>query len=69
MCNRIRLAIAIMKAGTVFIKDTWHALFIPPVFFVITLGIYVWWVLAVIWLYATGDIEQRDEDSAIAEAE
>jgi hypothetical protein len=68
MCNRIRLAIAIMKSGTIYIKDVWQVLVVPPVMFVLTLGIYIYWVFAVVFLYATGDVEQDDED-ALAEVE
>ena len=68
MCNRIRLAIAIMKSGTIYIKDVWQVLMVPPVMFVLTLGIYIYWVFAVVFLYATGDVKQDDND-ALAEVE
>jgi len=68
MCNKIRLAIAIMKAGTVFIKDVWTALLVPPVFFIVGILIFAYWVVCSIYIYSTGDIEQEDDD-ALAEIE
>mmetsp|Transcript_28845 Transcript_28845/g.51375 ORF Transcript_28845/g.51375 Transcript_28845/m.51375 type:complete len:642 (-) Transcript_28845:138-2063(-) len=69
MCNRIRLAIAIMKTGTIYIKDVWHILFVPPVFFIVTLGIYIYWILACLFIYSSGDIKDDDDGDAIAEVE
>jgi len=68
MCNRIRLAVAIMKAGTLYIRDVWYAMLVPPVFFLVIIAFYIWWVLAVLWIYSSGDIKQHG-DTAFAEAE
>ena len=42
MCNRIRLAIAIMKAGVGFVKDVPLSLLIPPIFFVLIIALYIY---------------------------
>ena len=59
MCNRIRLAIAIMKAAVGFIADVPLSLLIPPAFLVITIIIYIYWTLAIIYLWSFGDVENR----------
>jgi hypothetical protein len=59
MCNRIRLAIAILKAGVSFIKDVPLVLLIPPVFFVVIIAVYIYWTLAMIWLYSNGETKSR----------
>lgn len=59
MCSRIRLAIAILKAGTSFIKDVPLSLLIPPVFFVLIIVLYIYWTLAMIYLWSFGDVKNR----------
>lgn len=57
MCNKIRLAIAIMKAATLYMADVKIALLVPPIFFILTVATYCYWIVATIFIYATGDIE------------
>jgi solute carrier family 44 (choline transporter-like protein), member 2/4/5 len=59
MCNKIRLAVAIMKVGTQYIRDVWLTLLIPPIFFVLTVGLYIYWTLACLYLYSSGTLTQR----------
>lgn len=68
MCNKIRLAIAIMKAGTLFIKDVWYSIFVPIGFFIVTVAIFCYWVVASVFIYATGDIDS-DGNGGTAEVE
>ena len=56
MCKRIRLAIAVLKSGTLYMRDVWVALLVPPFFFVISVGLYIYWMLATLYLYSAGDI-------------
>mmetsp|Transcript_14011 Transcript_14011/g.14033 ORF Transcript_14011/g.14033 Transcript_14011/m.14033 type:complete len:378 (+) Transcript_14011:797-1930(+) len=63
MCNRIRLAIAIMKAATVFLKDVWLALLIPIAFYIIIIATYIYWICAVLFLYSDGDLRKSTNDS------
>ena len=58
MCKRIRLAIAILKSGTLYMRDVWSALLLPPLFFVCTLGLYIYWTLATLYLYTSGDVQK-----------
>lgn len=59
MCNRIRLAIAILKAGVGFVKDCPLSLLIPPVFFVLIIVLYIYWTLAMLYLWSFGDRVNR----------
>lgn len=59
MCNRIRLAIAILKAGVSFVKDVPLSLLIPPVFFILIIVVYIYWTLAMIWLWSNGETKNR----------
>ena len=60
ICNKIRLSIAILKSATLFIVDVKTSLLLPPLFFLFTVGLYVYWVVATLHIYATGDIENHD---------
>lgn len=62
MCARIRLAIAIMKTSVSYIRDVWHSLCVPPVLFIFIVGIYVYWLVACLHLYATGEIYRSNQD-------
>lgn len=68
MCNKIRLAIAIMKAGTVFLKDVWSAFLVPPGFLLAGILIFCYWVVCSVYIYGTGEIKQNDSDN-LAEIE
>lgn len=57
MRDRIELAIAIMKSASLFIKDTWTVLLIPIILFLVTCVFTVFWILAVMYLYSSGDIK------------
>jgi solute carrier family 44 (choline transporter-like protein), member 2/4/5 len=63
MYNRIRLAIAILKSGVSFVKDQPLSLLIPVVFFVVIIALYVYWTLAMIYLWSVGTYTQRTSDS------
>jgi hypothetical protein len=69
ICNRIRLAVAIMKSGTLYIKDVPSSLLVPPIMFLVAVAIFVYWMFATIFIFSVGDIEQRDSGSAVATIE
>lgn len=69
MCNKIRLAVAIMKVGTQYIKDVWMSLLIPPCFFIFIVALYIYWSLACMYLYSSGDVKQRSGSSPFATVE
>ena len=66
MCNKIRLAIAIMKVGTQYIKDVWMSLLIPPCFFILIIALYIYWSLACLYLYSSGEVESSSGSSPFA---
>jgi hypothetical protein len=61
--NRIRLAIAIMKAAADYVKDTPTVFLVPPVTVVILLIFYAFWTSAAVFLVSSGDAV-RMESSA-----
>lgn len=69
--NRIGLAAAIMKSATIFIDDVWSVLFIPIIFFILSVAIFFLWITALIYLYSSGTIEVNssttDTNSVIAQ--
>jgi len=69
MCNRIRLAVAIMKAATIYIKDVWYALFVAPGMLVLTVVLYIYWSLACLYIYSSGEIVQEEQGDTIASVE
>lgn len=46
-----------MKAATLYMADVKIALLVPPIFFILTVATYCYWIVATIFIYATGDIE------------
>jgi hypothetical protein len=56
--NRIRLAIAIMKAAADYVKATPSVFFVPPVFLFFLLIFFVFWGGAAIFLVSAGDATQ-----------
>lgn len=55
MFSRIRLAIAIIKTATMFVRDTWSAMIVPLVFYVKVLLFFSFWIIGFIYIYAIGD--------------
>jgi len=56
MFNKIRLAIAIIKTATLFVKDNFSIIGVPPVFGLFIAVFFVWWIISVVYIVATGDI-------------
>lgn len=67
MCNRIRLAIAIMKTGTQFMRDVKTVLLVPPVFFLLTIAIYCYWIVASLFIYSSGEISDDDSSTSFSD--
>lgn len=62
--RRIRLAIAVMKSGAIFLKDVPSIIFVPIIMFVLSVCFYTYWILALIYIYSTGDL--KDGNSVVA---
>ena len=58
MYRRIHLAIAIMKSGAIFIKDVPSILLVPILMFLISCVLLAYWVLAIIFIYSSGELEK-----------
>jgi hypothetical protein len=66
MCQRIALAIAIMKSAAGFIGDEFSVLLVPIISFVSTLGIIVFWGAALAFLYSSGEVVKTDKYKTFA---
>ena len=67
MFRKIELAIAIVKSAALFISETSHIVLFPLVMFFVSVGIYAYWVLALLYLYSSGEMPESDRYSPIAE--
>ena len=59
MCNRIRLAIALIQISAKYINSNFSVLFIPFLFFILTIGWLVYWVVLTVYLYSSGDFDRE----------
>ena len=59
MCNRIRLAVALIQVTAKYINNTWSIIFIPFLFFFVVILWIVYWICLSIFLYATGDFDSE----------
>jgi len=60
MCNRIRLSIALIQIAAKYINSNCSVLFIPLLFFVLTVGWIAYWAVLSIYLYSSGDFDQAN---------
>ena len=59
MCNRIRLAVALVQITAKYINNVWCIVFIPFLFFIIIIVWMVYWIALSIFLYATGEFDKE----------
>ena len=59
MCNRIRLSIALIRISAKYINSNCSILTIPFLFFVLTIGWIVYWVVLSVYLYSSGDFDKE----------
>jgi solute carrier family 44 (choline transporter-like protein), member 2/4/5 len=64
--KRIELAVAVMKSATIFIDDVWSVLFVPIAIFLISVVVYAFWVVALIYLYSSGTLVKDETADVIA---
>jgi Plasma-membrane choline transporter len=67
--KKIDLASAIMKSSVFFIGDVWTSLFVPFAAFIVGLGVIVFWILALVYLYTSGTLKACDPCLPFAEVE
>lgn len=56
MFKKIKLAIAIIKTATLYIRDVFLVMLVPPIFSLIVAGWWVFWIIAAIYVYSVGEI-------------
>ena len=59
MCNRIRLAVALIEVTAKYINQTCCIIFVPFLFFVLTIIWIAYWIVLSIFIYATGDFNKE----------
>ena len=69
MFERIQLAIAIMKAAASFIGDEFTVVLVPVISFVASICIIAFWVLALVFLYSSGELKKADKYHTFAPVE
>lgn len=69
MFERIQLAIAIMKAAASFIGDEFTVVLVPVISFFASVGIVIFWVLALAFLYSSGEVKKSDKYHTFAAVE
>jgi hypothetical protein len=55
--RRIHLAIAVMKSAAIFLNDVPGVVFVPLVMFGVAFAVFVYWLLALAFIYSTGTVE------------
>ena len=56
-CNKIRLAIALTEVTSKYIHKTWCIVFVPFLFFVIVIVWLAYWIVLLVFLYASGEFQ------------
>ena len=59
MCNKIRLAVALIQVTAKYINNVFCIIFVPFLFFFIVILWIVYWVSLSIFLYATGEFDDK----------
>lgn len=55
LCSRIRLCIAVIKCSARYVGDVSSVLFVPVLFFFITLGYIFYWIITATYLLSCGE--------------
>ena len=58
MCNRIRLAVALIKVTAKYVGTNCCIVFVPFLFFVITAAWIIYWIILSIYIYAAGEFDE-----------
>ena len=66
MCNRIRLAVALLEATARYIHENCYITLVPFLFFLISIAWYAYWIVLSIFLYSTGEFD-KENSSVIAQ--
>lgn len=58
--KKIQLAVAVLKCASEFVEDVPTVLIVPPFFFLISVGFYLYWVFSAVYIVSTGTIHSDD---------
>jgi choline transporter-like protein 2/4/5 len=58
MCNRIRLAIALVEVTAKYLSSTCSVFFVPFIFYILSGLLYAYWVALSVYIYSTGTVKQ-----------
>ena len=59
MCNKIRLAVAMVQVTSKYINKTCCIVFVPFFFFILLVLWIAYWIVMCVYLYASGDFDQE----------
>jgi len=59
MCNKIRLAVAMVQVTSKYINSTCCIVFVPFFFFILLVAWIAYWIVMCVYLYASGDFDQE----------
>jgi hypothetical protein len=51
------LAIAIIKSASLYVIDEPFALLLPPIFAVLSIGFWAFWIAGFVFIYSIGEIK------------
>ncbi|CAD8120069.1 unnamed protein product [Paramecium sonneborni] len=55
--NKIRLAIGVVKTATLYVKDNFSVMIVPPIIGICLGILWVWWIVSVVYIVGLGDIK------------
>ena len=56
MYSKIKLAVAIIKTASIFVKDEILITLLPIFTALFTIGLWIWWIITAVYIYSTGTI-------------
>ena len=56
MFSKIKLAVAIIKTASIFVKDEILITLLPIFTALFTIGLWIWWIITAVYIYSTGTI-------------
>ena len=59
MCNRIRLAVALIQVTSTYIMKNCCIVFVPLFFFILLIIWIIYWIIMLVFLYASGDFDSE----------
>ena len=59
MCNRIRLAVALIQVTSKYIMKNCCIIFVPLFFFILLIIWIIYWIIMLVFLYASGEFDEE----------